>query len=509
MAAAAVSSNSKPAFCIFSLSAGSSTIGRHSLIRKFQLIAQRGFQSVELMQDDLDAFADSDEFEAIYRRQSSMPTPPLSPTHTFTFIHRRKDEPTTTTTAYNAFGPCTPAKLHREVAAAAYIGLLATSLGIQVASFQPLRDFEGWAKQADREDALARAASRFEVMHALGTNMLFICSNCQPAEKLVPASDYTARAGADLARLGDLAAQWLPMNALAQWHKRGLADPIQMMNQVWKALNQKSDPWNFDNGGAALPLSPPDSRASSISIDYEDLPTDSKGVDLTHLPNVAEHTVRRVRPNTTLPSSFPHFPTADPSNSPPRTFQPIKIGYEALSWGTHVDLWRSAWSIVQSAARPNIGIVLDSFNTIAREWADPCSPTGISQPEHLADQRLADSIAQMGRALDPEKIFFLQIADARRLRAPLPPSPNKDEPRPARMIWSRANRLFPLESERGAFLPILGFVTAVARLGYQGPWSVEVFSDSIHDEDEGVPREHIDRGYRSLERLVEAVREQE
>ncbi|CAD7062707.1 unnamed protein product [Tilletia caries] len=460
-----------PPLCLFSLSAGSSAAGQHSLIRKLELIARRGFHSVELFQDDLTAFVESDEFEMIYQ-DARADSPPLS------LELPQQETDVIRTTTFNAFGPCIPSQLHREVAAAAYIGLLSKSLGIKVASLQPLRDFEGWAEAGPRSDAFSRITSRFEVMHALGTDLLFICSNCQPADRLVPAEQYRERAGADLAELADLAKACSPADCQARWSKLGLEDPIGMMA---RAFPRRHD----------MPLlSPPESRRGSS---FATVPELDMSPATTSAPALAN-----------LPLSFQGHYT-----QPTAPIRPIRIGYEALSWGTHVDVWRSAWDIVQTANRPQIGLVLDSFNTIGREWADPCSPSGISQPEHEVDARLKASIEMMGELLagKAEKIFFLQIADARRMvGGPLAPSPNETEPRPSRMIWSRSNRLFPLERELGAFLPVVDFVRKVEEIGYRGPWSVEVFCDSIHEKDDAVPVNHVDRGYRSLQRLITAVR---
>jgi 4-hydroxyphenylpyruvate dioxygenase len=43
----------------------------------------------------------------------------------------------------------------------------------------------------------------------------------------------------------------------------------------------------------------------------------------------------------------------------------IKVGYEALAWGAHVNDYRDAWEIVRRADHPNIGVILDSFHTLA------------------------------------------------------------------------------------------------------------------------------------------------
>ncbi|KAK0523801.1 hypothetical protein OC834_005767 [Tilletia horrida] len=492
----------RPPFCLFSFSAGSSTLGQHSLIRKFQLIASRGFQSIELFQDDLTAFAQSDEFTRIYA-DAHLASPPLSPELSRAQPRALDASPTPRTSppissppTYNAFGPCSDADAHREVAAAAYIGLLAHSLRIQIASLQPLRDFEGWASPTARADALRRGTSRFEVMHALRTHMLFICSNCQPAAELVAPEQYAHRAGQDLVDLAEAAQRWEPRVAKETWRKRGWMDPIEMMELTFHHHH------HHHHHIQRLPPSPPVSRGSSFSVGHPLpmlMPTPNSSANLTP-----------PRDTIALPNqdSIPTYISTS-TNAPapaPTDRQPFKIGYEALSWGTHVDVWRAAWSVVcATPAHAPIGLVLDSFNTLAREWADPCSPTGIAQPESEADERRRQSVRAMRELLLPERIFFLQIADARRCATPLAPSPNRAEPRPARMIWSRSNRLFPLETERGAFLPILDFVRAVAEIGYRGPWSVEVFSDEIHQRDEGVPAALVERGYRSLERLVAAV----
>src|SRR5205814_303994 len=43
----------------------------------------------------------------------------------------------------------------------------------------------------------------------------------------------------------------------------------------------------------------------------------------------------------------------------------IRIAYEALSWGRHVNLYTQAWELVQAAARSNLGLALDSFHILA------------------------------------------------------------------------------------------------------------------------------------------------
>ncbi|SJX60003.1 related to dehydroshikimate dehydratase [Sporisorium reilianum f. sp. reilianum] len=456
-------------YSIFTHSVGANVAG-HSLLSKLRAIAQAGFDGIELFQDDLDAFAASEEFSAIQKRGEatlsaarpaqppallSALTPPDSPLN----LHRRFSESSTasntssTSTSatsytagptsshnkhfavagldddllvrndkgelvigldglpmtYNAWGTCTATAYRQELAAASFVASYCESLGLRVYSLQPLRDFEGWAKPEDQLLALRRARSRFEVMRILGADLLLICSNNQNAPATVGDLE---RIGSDLAQLGEFAEHFGPVFS-------------------------------------------------------------------------------------------PQFTNVD--GSVERQAKPIRIGYEALSWGAHVDVWARAWQAVQHADRDNVGLILDSFNTLAREYADPCAKSGITEAHADPYAVVMDSIHKLATA-PADKIFFLQIGDARRMPEPLKPSPNAEEPRPARMIWSRGNRLFPCEYERGAFLPTTEFVhAAVKEAGYEGPWSVEVFNSSLADEGEEVPLEHAMRARAGLDRLVEEV----
>ncbi|MEZ5904416.1 MAG: sugar phosphate isomerase/epimerase family protein [Geminicoccaceae bacterium] len=44
----------------------------------------------------------------------------------------------------------------------------------------------------------------------------------------------------------------------------------------------------------------------------------------------------------------------------------LRVGYEALAWGRHINDHRDAWEIVRRADHPQIGLILDSFHTLAR-----------------------------------------------------------------------------------------------------------------------------------------------
>ena len=144
----------------------------------------------------------------------------------------------------------------------------------------------------------------------------------------------------------------------------------------------------------------------------------------------------------------------------------LRVGYEALAWGRHVNDHRDAWEIVRRADHPNIGLILDSFHTLARR-IDP----------------------QTIRRIPSDRIFFVQLADA--------PSIDMDL-----LYWSRHFRNMPGEGD----LDVTSFMRAVAATGYDGPVSLEIFNDHFRGgRPDGLARD----GYRSLAALMDDVRRQE
>ena len=213
---------------------------------------------------------------------------------------------------------------------------IAAELGVTIDLYQPFRDFEAMP-EPQRARNLDRAERKFDIMQELGTELVLVCSNTQPA-----ALDDDARAAADLHEMAERAA------------KRGL-----------------------------------------------------------------------------------------------------RVGFEALSWGRHIRLWRHAWQIVQRADHPALGLIVDSFHTLALK----------DDPAGLAD-------------IPGERIFFVQLADA--------PLRDMDV-----LSWSRHYRNFPGQGE----LAVTGFVRAVLASGYAGPLSLEVFNDHFR----AAPSSQIARdGLRSL-----------
>ncbi|KAL2285579.1 hypothetical protein FJTKL_07610 [Diaporthe vaccinii] len=178
----------------------------------------------------------------------------------------------------------------------------------------------------------------------------------------------------------------------------------------------------------------------------------------------------------------------------------VKFAYENLCWSTHVDTWEKAWQICKMVDRPNFGLCLDTFNIAGRVWADPASPDG-KTPN--ADADLQASLEAMVREVDLAKVFFIQVVDAERLAAPLVEGhPYHVDGQPARMSWSRNARAFIYEEERGGYLPVEAVTrTLINDMGYKGFVSMELFSRTMSEEGNDVPKEHSQRGIRSWTKL--------
>ena len=121
----------------------------------------------------------------------------------------------------------------------------------------------------------------------------------------------------------------------------------------------------------------------------------------------------------------------------------IRIAYEALSWGRHVNLPAQAWDIVRTADRANLGVCIDSYHVLAHRAA-----------------------GGVGVDVDPRKVFLVQLSDFlwQETRSP------ED-----RMETARHYRVFPGEGVHSAEVGTL--VRALDDQGYRGDYSFEVFND--------------------------------
>ncbi|KAL3480524.1 xylose isomerase-like protein [Aspergillus californicus] len=182
----------------------------------------------------------------------------------------------------------------------------------------------------------------------------------------------------------------------------------------------------------------------------------------------------------------------------------LKIGYEGLAWARR-NTWSSTWEVVRAANRENVGLVLDAFNILAVEFADPYNAHGHGRVYGTVQESmgvLRRSMAELVATVPGEKIFFYQVADAECvdpgvIRRPVDPRV------PALLPWSRGYRLFPCERERRGYMPVGVVTAAVLATGYTGPVSLEVFNRSLNVEGESIPETHARRGIVGLKKLVE------
>src|SRR5207253_10391373 len=179
-------------------------------------------------------------------------------------------------------------ELRRCTAAPADVRSIVRDLGLEVATLQPFRDFEGLPDDK-RARAFARADRKFDLMQELGCDLLMICSNVSP-----DSIGGVNRAAADLHALGERA------------KARGL-----------------------------------------------------------------------------------------------------RVAFEALAWGRHINDYRDAWEVVRRASHPAVGLVLDTFHILVRG----------------TDLRPI-------RVIPKDRIFLVQVADA--------PLLDMDY-----LSWSRHYRCFP------------------------------------------------------------------
>jgi 4-hydroxyphenylpyruvate dioxygenase len=217
--------------------------------------------------------------------------------------------------------------------------------GLSTITFQPFRDFEGMP-EGRRERALTRAERKFDVMEALGCDLLLVCSNVSP-----DSLGGIDRAAADLRMLGEKAAE------------RGM-----------------------------------------------------------------------------------------------------RVGFEALAWGRHINDYRDAWEAVRRADHPHVGIVLDSFHILAR----------------------GTDLSAM-RSIPRDRISLVQVADAPRLDMDY-------------LSWSRHFRNFPGQGD----LPLDNFMDALATTGFDGLFSLEIFNDQFRG---GSSRQVAVDGHRSLIYMLDRLRQ--
>ena len=183
----------------------------------------------------------------------------------------------------------------------------------------------------------------------------------------------------------------------------------------------------------------------------------------------------------------------------------IRFAYEGVAWGTHIDTWQGTWEMVKRVNMPNFGLCLDTYHIAARVWADPAAEWGQNLD---GDRALDESMDEMDRVLDVQKIFYVQPGDAEKLDSPLVPGhPYFDKEQKPRMSWSRNARLFAYEEEHGGHLPVEKIMeTLVVRMGYRGLISAETFSRHLFDPRSDVPDEYADRAAKSWKTMIDVFK---
>jgi 4-hydroxyphenylpyruvate dioxygenase len=133
----------------------------------------------------------------------------------------------------------------------------------------------------------------------------------------------------------------------------------------------------------------------------------------------------------------------------------MRVGFEALAWGRHINDYRDAWEVVRRADHPAVGLVLDSFHILSRK----------------TDLKAMTAIPR-------DRIFLVQLADAPILEMDY-------------LSWSRHFRNFPGQGD----FPMLAFMEALRQTGYDDLLSLEIFNDQFRA---GSARSVAIDGHRSL-----------
>ena len=146
----------------------------------------------------------------------------------------------------------------------------------------------------------------------------------------------------------------------------------------------------------------------------------------------------------------------------------LRVAYEALSWGRHINELPQAWAAVQQADCPNLGVGIDSYHIFATQT-----------PLAALD------------AIPVDRIFLVQLSDFmwQAVRTP-----------EERLATARTFRVFPGEGVHSDELARL--VLALHHRGWRGDYSFEVFNDDYQQ----LPLELVvERGRRSALWLADEV----
>ena len=131
----------------------------------------------------------------------------------------------------------------------------------------------------------------------------------------------------------------------------------------------------------------------------------------------------------------------------------LKIAYEAVAWSAVNNTLKSIWELVQCLDEPNLGVVVDTFHTFARN-CDSRTLTGIPM----------------------DRIFLVQLSDVMRDQLP---DPEDAHYREKILKVARHQRLLPGKGE----IPMDTILNPLWDAGYSGPIGIEVFNDDLRMRD--------------------------
>lgn len=216
----------------------------------------------------------------------------------------------------------------------------------------------------------------------------------------------------------------------------------------------------FDNDLVASPLSPAEVAARcadlGLRIELFQPVRDVEGVAPSEFPAVVQRVERKLdvaaalgAPAVLLCSNVQPDAIDDPDLSAAQLAmlgdlaaeRGLVLAFEALAWGRHVHRVGQSWDVVRRADHPAVRLAVDTFHMLSR--------------------------GDGAKALDGvpgDRIGILQVADAPLLDMDV-------------LEWSRHHRCFPGQGT----MDVSGVVDAVVRAGYDGPLSLEVFSDVVRE----------------------------
>lgn len=216
----------------------------------------------------------------------------------------------------------------------------------------------------------------------------------------------------------------------------------------------------FDNDLVASPLSPAEvaARCADLGLRVELFQPvrDVEGVAPPDFPAVVRRVARKLdvaaalgAPAVLLCSNVQPDAIDDPELSAAQLAvlgdlaaeRGLVLAFEALAWGRHVHRVGQSWDIVRRAGHPAVMLAVDTFHMLSRG----------DGPEALD-------------GVPGDRIGFLQVADAPLLDMDV-------------LEWSRHHRCFPGQGT----MDVSGVVDAVVRSRYDGPLSLEVFSDVVRE----------------------------